>query len=64
MSSVLEFLRRFKTCPECGHFNVLAGSHCAGCGARIRNRNPVLRFVVTIAAVGVTLLVIWWKLKK
>lgn len=64
MSVLSEIFARLKKCPECGQHNIHGGSHCSFCGARIKNRNPVLRFFITIAAVGVVLLVVWWKLKR
>jgi hypothetical protein len=52
-----------KSCPSCGAQNFRGQSHCHACGERLINRNPLLRFIVTIVAVGVVGLVIWWKLK-
>ena len=54
-----------KTCPECGATNVAHySSHCMSCGARVRNRNPIVRFVVTLLAAAIVGAVIWWKLKR
>lgn len=50
-------------CPECGTQSYLGESHCPECGARLVNRNPVLRFVITVAAAAVVFGVVWWKLK-
>jgi len=52
-----------KTCPDCGGKAYLGETFCPHCGERIRNCNPVVRFVVTVAAVGIVAAVVWWKLK-
>ena len=55
----------FKTCPECGATNIADySSHCMTCGARIRNRNPLLRLVITCLAVAIIGGIVWWKLKR
>jgi hypothetical protein len=58
------FLPGLKTCPECGATNIAGySSHCMNCGARIRNRNPLLRLFITVVAVAIVLGVLWWNWK-
>ena len=52
-----------RTCPNCGAENFRDSVHCHACGERLINKNPIVRFFVTVAAIGVVALVIWWKLK-
>ena len=53
-----------RTCPSCGAQNFRDSTHCHSCGERLINKNPFVRFLVTVAAVGVIALVVWWKLKR
>ena len=52
-----------RVCPECGGQNLRGQTYCIHCNARIRNRNPIVRFFVTILAVAILAGVVWWKLK-
>ena len=53
-----------KTCHACGQLNFKGDRFCIRCGERISNRNPVLRFFITIVAMGIVVLVCWWKLTR
>jgi hypothetical protein len=53
-----------RQCPSCGAANFKRSTHCAGCGDRIRNRNPILRFIITIIALGIVGLILWWQMSK
>ena len=52
-----------KVCHECGTHTVFRQTFCPECGVRIRNRNPAVRLLVTIAALAFVGAVVWWKLK-
>ena len=52
-----------KHCPECGAVNFRGVTYCSACGARIRNRNPIVQFLVTVLAVAIVIGVLWWKWK-
>lgn len=57
-------IRQFRPriCPHCGAVNVRKAWHCQGCGQRIRGGNLIVRFIVTITALGVLVGVIYYKL--
>ena len=64
MAELLEMLLRGpRGCPECGAANLPGSVHCRACGERIRNRNPFVRLLVTVLAVGIVALVVWYKLR-
>jgi len=52
-----------KICPECGTQNLRGQTYCSNCNARIRNRNPILRFFITALAFAIIAGVVWYKLK-
>lgn len=47
-----ELLFPSRTCPDCGASNWRGSTYCHSCGERIRNRNPVARFFVTVVAMA------------
>lgn len=51
-------------CADCGTQNFKGLTYCRVCGQRILNRNPLLRWLVTILALATVAGVIWWKLKS
>ncbi len=50
-----------KWCPECDVVNPQGQTYCFACGARIRNRNPLVRLLVTILAILIVVSVLWWR---
>lgn len=62
-----DLLRRIldahKKCPDCGAHTFFGQTYCPQCGERIRNRNPLLRFIITLIAIAIIGGVVWWKLK-
>lgn len=61
MDLIRTILHGPRTCPTCGASNLRGQRYCHACGDRLINRNPLLRFVVTVIAMAVVGLVIWWK---
>ena len=57
-------LRGPQQCAVCGAANTRGTTCCHACGERLRNRNPLVRFVVTGAALAVVASVIWFKLRR
>ncbi|MGH7180154.1 MAG: zinc ribbon domain-containing protein [Tepidisphaeraceae bacterium] len=53
-----------RRCPECGADNLRGQTHCTGCGQRLRNRNPLLRLLITLVGVMVVVLVVWWEIGR
>lgn len=63
LSLLRNLLDAHKRCPFCGTHTIFRETYCPSCGERIRNRNPILRFFITIIALAVVGGVVWWKLK-
>jgi len=53
-----------KHCQTCGQADLKGQRFCFNCSERLINRNPVLRFFVTIIAMGIVGIACWWTLKK
>jgi hypothetical protein len=64
MIDLTRLLPGIKRCPECDTINVRGFTHCVSCGARIVNRNPLVRLLVTVIAMAIVVGVIWWKLRR
>jgi hypothetical protein len=65
MTDLLQtLLRGPRECPGCGAANFRGTTWCHACGERIRNRNPLARFLVTVMALAIIGAVAWFTLTR